>query len=132
MPADFCVSERVQAWAAGKGYDRLADHLDAFKRKVKANGYTYASWDDAFMEAIREDWAKLRGRGANGAAPPPESSGSGDPDSKSAIEAEGIAKGIGAWDEIKEQWHVYKARVRGIQPSLGLDQLAAIAARRAH
>lgn len=132
MPDDFAVSERVKTWASEKGYDRLAEHLDAFRRKATAKGYTYVDWDSAFMEAIREDWAKLRGRGANGAAPPPESAGSGDPDSKSAIEAEGIAKGIGAWDEIKEQWHVYKARVRGIQPSLGLDQLAAMAARRAH
>lgn len=131
MPDDFAVSERVKTWAAEKGYDRLAEHLDAFRRKATAKGYTYVDWDSAFMEAIREDWAKLRGRGANGAAPPPESAGSGDPDSKSAIEAEGIAKGIGPWDQI-EQFHLYKARVRGMQPSLGLDQLAAMAARRSH
>ena len=36
-----------------------------------------------------------------------------DPDSRAAIEAEGQAKGIGKWDETKEQWHAYKARVRG-------------------
>lgn len=71
MPDDFDVSERVRAWAAEKGYDRLPEHLEAFKRKAVAKGYTYASWDDAFMEAIREDWAKLRGRAANGAAPAP-------------------------------------------------------------
>ena len=34
--------------------------MDAFRRKVAANGYQYASWDDAFMEAVREDWAKIR------------------------------------------------------------------------
>lgn len=54
-----------------------------------------------------------------------------DPDSRSAIEAEGVAMGIGKWNEISEQWHVYKARVRGRQPNgLGLDQLAAMAAQR--
>jgi hypothetical protein len=65
IPESFAVSERVSAWAAVKGYDRLDEHLAAFTRKAKAKGYTYQSWDDAFMEAIREDWAKLRtpGRG---------------------------------------------------------------------
>lgn len=36
-----------------------------------------------------------------------------DPDSRVAIEAEGEAKGLGRWDETKEHWPVYKARVRG-------------------
>lgn len=131
MPSDFSVSERVAGWAKSKGYDRLPEHLEAFKRKAIAKGYTYASWDDAFMEAIREDWAKLRGRGANGAAPPPEQAAAADPDSRSAIEAEGVRKGIGPWDEVKEQWHVYKARVRGPQPiGMTLDKLAAMAAAR--
>ena len=69
IPEGFSVSERVSTWATEKGFDRLAEHLDAFKRKAVAKGYTYASWDDAFMEAIREDWAKLRGRDA--ASQPP-------------------------------------------------------------
>lgn len=57
--------------------------------------------------------------------------GSHDPDSRSAIEAEGIAKGIGPWNEIAEQWHIYKTRVRGQQMNnLGLDALAAMAAQR--
>lgn len=71
MPADFAVSARVQAWATAKGYDRLSEHLEAFKRKVAANGYQKVSWDDFFMEAVREDWAKLRG-GKAGFAPPPD------------------------------------------------------------
>ncbi len=53
-----------------------------------------------------------------------------DPESRSSIEAEGVAKGIGAWDELKEQWHSYKARVRGNTPFLGIDALAGMAARR--
>lgn len=71
-PDDFEVSERVRAWAQERGFDHLQQHLEAFLRKCRANGYAYADWDSAFMEAIREDWAKLRGRTANGAAPPPE------------------------------------------------------------
>jgi hypothetical protein len=74
LPDDFGISERVRSWAAAKGYGQLDEHLEAFKRKARAKAYTYASWDEAFMEAIREDWAKLRGRVSNGAAPPPEHS----------------------------------------------------------
>lgn len=72
LPDDFDVSDRVRRWAGEKGFDRLEQHLEAFLAKCRANGYAYADWDSAFMEAIREDWAKLRGRTANGAAPPPE------------------------------------------------------------
>lgn len=56
---DFTVSERVMTWAKGKGFDRLEEHLEAFKAKCAANGYTYVDHDAAFMEAIRCDWAKL-------------------------------------------------------------------------
>lgn len=60
LPENFAISERVQEWAKENRFDRLDEHLDAFRRKATARGYSYASWDDAFMEAIREDWAKLR------------------------------------------------------------------------
>ena len=72
LPADFAVSERVRKWATLKGYDRLGEHLEAFRAKCAANDYRKLSWDDAFMEAIREDWAKLRGRARDGSAPPPD------------------------------------------------------------
>lgn len=62
LSADFVVSDRVKTWAAEHGFGQLDEHLDAFRRKATAKGYTYVSWDDAFMEAIREDWAKLRNR----------------------------------------------------------------------
>lgn len=53
-----------------------------------------------------------------------------DPESREAIEAEGVAKGFGKWTEM-EAWHVYKARVRGNQRNgLDLNQLAAMAAQR--
>lgn len=66
IPETFGISGRVRTWAEENGFTRLSEHLEAFKRKAVAKGYTYVSWDDAFMEAIREDWAKLRGRTANG------------------------------------------------------------------
>jgi len=61
MPAEFGVSERVKAWAAEKGHARLDERLEHFKGKALANGYAYADWDEAFMGAIRDDWAKLVG-----------------------------------------------------------------------
>jgi hypothetical protein len=60
MPTDFAVSERVRAWAEGKGFDQLERHLEAFQRKCAMNGYVYANWDSAFMEAIDKDWAEIR------------------------------------------------------------------------
>lgn len=72
MPEDFGISERVRVWAEAKGYGMLEQHLEALKRKCAANDYKKVSWDDFFMEAIREDWAKLRARAPNGAAPPPD------------------------------------------------------------
>lgn len=62
IPDNFKISERVSRWATEKGFDRLDEHLDAFTRKAKMNAYTYTDWDLAFMEAIREDWAKIRGK----------------------------------------------------------------------
>jgi hypothetical protein len=63
IPESFAISERVQQWAASKGYQDLEAHYEAFVSKVTANGYTYADWDAAFMNAIRDDWAKLRQSG---------------------------------------------------------------------
>jgi len=66
MPADFAISARVQTWADENGFDRLDQHLEAFKHKSAAKAYSYADWDSAFMGAIREDWAKLRLAPASG------------------------------------------------------------------
>jgi hypothetical protein len=60
LPEDFRISDRVRAWAERKGYRQLEEHLEAFIRKATMNSYVYADWDAAFMEAIREDWAKIR------------------------------------------------------------------------
>lgn len=108
MPDDFAVSERVQAWAAEKGYENLGAHLEAFKAKVQAKGYSYVDWDAAFMEAIREDWAKLRGHGAaKGQAPPPERAANPWWETGPGIRAKGKELGIGDWREGAEQWYPY-------------------------
>lgn len=59
LPDDFGISDRVRAWAAEKGHDRLDKHLESFRGKAAAKGYTYADWDAAFMTAIRDNWANL-------------------------------------------------------------------------
>jgi hypothetical protein len=59
LPDGFCISERVRSWAVEKGYSHLERHFENFVGACKAKGYTYACWDEAFMGAIRNDWAKL-------------------------------------------------------------------------
>lgn len=59
LPAGFAVSDRVKAWAAEKGYGRLPERLEHFIGAAKAGGYQYVDWDEAFMNAVRNDWAKL-------------------------------------------------------------------------
>jgi hypothetical protein len=72
LPEKFSISERVEKWADGKGYFNLEAHLESFISKCRAKDYRYADWDDAFMTAIREDWAKLRTNGnGNRASPQP-------------------------------------------------------------
>lgn len=73
LPADFCISDRVRAWAKEKGYGQLDAHFENFVSACKAKGYTYADWDEGFMGAIRKDWAKLRQIGGfQQGAPPPD------------------------------------------------------------
>jgi hypothetical protein len=59
LPDDFGISDRVKTWAADNGHSNLEAHLDSFRRKATAKGYEYVDWDSAFMEAVRENWAKL-------------------------------------------------------------------------
>lgn len=63
---DFKISQRLEAWALEKGFDRLPEHLEAFRSKCLAKGYEYIDWDAALMEAIREDWAGLRRSNGSG------------------------------------------------------------------
>jgi hypothetical protein len=71
--------------------------------------------DDAVIDKLREclktkpmqplEWLAA-------ALPPNAAEPKADPDSRSSVEAEASAKGIGPWNELDEQWPTYKARVR--------------------
>lgn len=116
IPEDFQVSERVTSWATTNGYENLQQHLEAFKRKVAANGYQRVSWDDAFMEAIREDWAKLRGRTVTGAAPGPDHVAGHWSETPKGVNAKAAELGLEEWSEAVwmrtgEQYPSFRARV---------------------
>lgn len=68
IPENFQISERVKVWAESKGHKNLQAHFESFYGKCKAKSYQYVDWDEAFMNAIRDDWAKLKP--ANGAETP--------------------------------------------------------------
>ena len=59
LPDGFGISERVRAWAEEKGHGQLEARLENFKGAALAKAYAYADWDAAFMNAIRDNWAKL-------------------------------------------------------------------------
>lgn len=60
IPADFEISDAVRAWAEREGHARhLKQHFEYFVGVALAKGYTYANWDQAFMNAIRANWAKI-------------------------------------------------------------------------
>lgn len=61
LPDGFCISDRVRSWAVEKGYSHLERHFENFVGACKARGYSYVDWDEGFMGAIRNDWAKLNG-----------------------------------------------------------------------
>lgn len=65
IPADFGISDRVREWAVVKGHADIDGHLEYFKGQAVAKGYTYIDWDQAFMNAIRDDWAGIRKAGAS-------------------------------------------------------------------
>jgi hypothetical protein len=62
LPNDFKVSERVEAWATEKGFSNLDRHLENFISACKAKGYQYVDFDEAFMSAIRNNWAKVEAK----------------------------------------------------------------------
>lgn len=59
LPENFIISDRVRKWAAEKKRNHLEDHLEAFKSKCLSKDYRYADWDEAFMTAIRDNWARI-------------------------------------------------------------------------
>lgn len=66
IPDDFGISDRVQKWAAERQIHNLPQHLEYFVSRAKAKAYAYVDWDEAFMCAIRDDWAKIGKGAANG------------------------------------------------------------------
>jgi hypothetical protein len=73
-----------------------------------------------------------QGRWKDGGVEVSDTESTVDPDSRSGVEAEGVAKGIGPWDQLKEQFHVYKARVRtAAAPGLSFGVLTGLAAQHA-
>lgn len=102
-----------------------------------AAGVTLAEFTDAATEAVTRQkpfayaLATAEGRRRDAATEPLPAAAAIDPDSMQAVIAEGIAKGFGPWNELKEQFHIYKARVRGPkQPGLSLEALAGMAQQR--
>jgi hypothetical protein len=69
LPINFNVSPSVQRWAAERKIERLDLHLEHFVNACKRNGYCYADWDEALMEAIRKDWARLASTSGAAGAP---------------------------------------------------------------
>lgn len=63
MPDGFAISDGVRKWAEGKGHADLDAHFESFVRKCSAKGYTYANWDQAFQNAIIDNWARLKPAG---------------------------------------------------------------------
>jgi len=59
LPADFSISDRVREWADEKGFASLQAHFENFVGACRAKGYTYVDWDEGFMGAIRNNWAKV-------------------------------------------------------------------------
>lgn len=109
-PGEACKAMR----AAGMG-DVSASH-PKLKTLLDA-GITVAELVDAASHAVKTSkpfayaLATAEGRRRDAAVAALPVNAPVDPESKSAVEAEGVAKGIGVWDGM-EQWPIYKARVR--------------------
>jgi hypothetical protein len=69
IPADFSISERVRNWAREKGHAQLEQRLEHFVGVARARGYEYVDWDEAFMGAVRDNWAKLAAPSASAYVP---------------------------------------------------------------
>ena len=62
LPEDFgsSFSDSMQTWLQNRGETQVRAHLLHFVGYVKANGKQYADWEQAFKNAIRDDWAGVR------------------------------------------------------------------------
>lgn len=63
LPEGFGISDRVLKWATEQGLAGVIElHLEAFVSTCRAKGYSYVDWDDAFMNAVRKNWARIEAR----------------------------------------------------------------------
>lgn len=62
LPDDFSLTPDLLAWAKSKGHSHLPERFEHFIGYAKANGKKYADWNQAFQNAVRDDWAKLNGK----------------------------------------------------------------------
>jgi len=100
--------------------------IDGIQREAAKAGW---SMESALKECCTRGWVGFKAEWVAKTAPDKPQY---DPDSRAAIEAEGIERGIGPWNEGIEQWHAYKTKVRGKQETPpNLSQLLALAKRQA-
>jgi len=59
LPENFTISDRVKKWASENNHTNLEQHLESFRLKCRSKDYQYVNWDDAFMNAVRDNWAKI-------------------------------------------------------------------------
>jgi len=57
-------------------------------------------------------WVRREMRGPVPGGDPPPAAATADPDSKASVEAVGLARGMGRWDQLFEPWQAYKTRVK--------------------
>lgn len=67
LPENFTLSDRVLKWASQQGLAGVIElHFEAFVSTCKAKGYRYVDWDEAFMGAVRKNWAGIKTPAAAG------------------------------------------------------------------
>lgn len=59
ISSNFGISDAVRIWASNNGHSHLEQRLEHFIGACKSKGYTYLDWDQAFQNAIRDNWAKI-------------------------------------------------------------------------
>ena len=70
---------------------------------------------DRLTTANWRKWVRREMRGPVAGVDLAAPAGVSDPDSRRSVETLGVALGLGLWDEIKQPWSAYKARVRSAQ-----------------
>ena len=94
LPPDFTITPTLQAWADEHGHDRMQEHLEAFRGKALAKGYRYADWEQAFRNAVRDDWAGLRKSAASGGGRLSTRGPSAAPATESGMRFDAILRGM--------------------------------------